>query len=52
VTSPDEVRIGKRPGTIEYRKRVGANWIVVEEERRSAKLLVYKTMYKEKATHS
>jgi hypothetical protein len=52
VMSPDEVRIGKRPGTIEYRKNEGGNWIVVEEERRTARLLIFKTMYKEKATHS
>ena len=52
VMSPDEVRIGKRSGTIEYRKKENGNWIVVEEERRAARLFIFKTMYKEKATHS
>ena len=52
VMSPDEVRIGSRPETIEYRKRDGGNWLVVEEQRKAAKLLIFKTMHKEKATNS
>jgi hypothetical protein len=50
VGQADSIVAGARSGTIEYRKRLGADWIVIEERRVGRRKLALITMYKEKAT--
>ena len=49
VGHADSIASGSRAGTIEYRKRLGADWMVIEERRAGRRKLALVTMYKEKA---
>jgi phage-Barnase-EndoU-ColicinE5/D-RelE like nuclease3 len=50
VGQADSIASGHVVGTIEYRKKLGADWIVIEERRTGRRKLALVTMFKEKAT--